>query len=100
MAYINVTRCMEHSLHITAKHFVEAMAPASPTCIQKKVKAALEKAQDNGQLNLDQFNEALTTLNPDDVDGPDNGRGDSEDDDAEFTSGDSLGKALALVKQV
>jgi hypothetical protein len=58
---------MEHSLHIACKHFVEAIAPASPAAIRRKV-------QDN--------------------------EGDDTDTDVEFSSGDALGKALALVKQV
>jgi hypothetical protein len=91
---------MEHLLHIAVKHFVEAVAPASPMSIQKKVKVALKKAQDEGQLNLNQFNNTLTALDLDDIGDPLDDGGNSEDDDAEFTSGDSLSKALALVKQV
>lgn len=91
---------MEHSLHLAAKHFVEAVAPVSPTSIRKKVKAALESARDEGQLDLDHFDNALAALDPDGNEDPHDGGGDSEDGDAEFTSGDSLGKALALVKQV
>lgn len=53
---------MEHAIHITCKHFVEAVGPTLPW-----------KAQ---------------------------GDDDDEDSDAEFTPGDSLGKALALAKQV
>jgi len=86
---------MEHSLHVAAKHFVKAVAPSSPTSIQRKVKAALTKAWDDGQLDPDQFDEALAALAPDDGDND----GDN-DDEIEFTPGDSLGKALALVKQV
>jgi len=95
---------MEHSLHIAAKHFVEAVAPASPTSIRKKVKAALRKAHMNG--NLGDLNEEFSHIDlPQDftddefnqmVEGDDS---DSDDDD-DLTSGDSLGKALALVKQV
>jgi hypothetical protein len=85
---------MEHSLHIASKHFVEAVAPASPTSIRRKVKAALVKARDNGELNLNEFNDALTSINTGDQDN------DDDDDGSDFTTGDSLGKALALVKQV
>jgi hypothetical protein len=86
---------MEHSLHIASKHFVEAVAPASPTSIRKKVKAALAKARDNGELDLDEFNEALTSIGAGDP-----GNADDDNDNSDFTPGDSLGKALALVKQV
>jgi hypothetical protein len=87
---------MEHSLHIAAKHFVEAVAPATPTTIRKKVNSALKKAHKNGHLDLDNIDTVLSAIN---------GDGDDEDDeddegDINFTSGDSLGKAIALVKQV
>lgn len=64
------TRCMEHSLHIAAKHFVETVAPTSSTSIRQNAGTGSDKS-------------------------------DSESDDLDdFTAGDSLGKALALVKQV
>ena len=60
-------RCMEHSLHIAAKHFVETVAPASSSSFRQ----------------------------------PAFGGNESDSDDLDdLTSGDSLGKALALVKQV
>jgi hypothetical protein len=71
---------LHSNLHLAAKHFVKAMAPTSPTSIQKKVKAALTKAWDEGQLDLDQFNEALAALAPDDGD---------NNNEIEFTPGDS-----------
>jgi hypothetical protein len=86
---------MEHSLHIACKHFVEAIAPASPATIRKKVKDALENAWPNGELDLHQFGNDLNLENngePEDNEG--------EDAEVEFSSGDALGKALALVKQV
>jgi hypothetical protein len=89
---------MEHSLHIASKHFVEAVAPASPTSICKKVKVVLAKARDNGELDLDEFNKALTSINAGDQ--ANNNDGNSNDGDGSFTPGDSLGKTLALVKQV
>jgi hypothetical protein len=82
---------MEHSLHIACKHFVDAIAPASPAAIRKKVKAALRKASANGELDLHQFDNELTDVG---LEGDDTGT------DDEFSSGDALGKALALVKQV
>jgi hypothetical protein len=97
---------MEHSLHIAAKHFVEAVSPSSPISIRKKVKAALAKARDNGELGLNEFNEAVASINPGDQGDSDSdsddedGNGDKDDDYSDFKPGDSLGKALALVKQV
>jgi hypothetical protein len=64
---------MEHSLHLAAKHFVQSIAP----CSSKKAD------------NLD------TDTEDDPV--PDNGE---DDDDDDIDAGDSLGKAIALVKQV
>jgi hypothetical protein len=64
---------MEHSLHIACKHFVEAIAPASPAAVHKKVNSG-----GNGDGN----------------------NSEDDDTDVEFSSGDALGKALALMKQV
>jgi hypothetical protein len=91
---------MEHSLHIASKHFVEAVAPASPTSICKKIKAALTKARDNGELNLDEFNKALTSINAGDQANNNDDDSDDGNGDGNFMPGDSLGKALALMKQV
>ncbi len=63
---------MEHSVHVASKHFVEAVAPASLAAIRQKVKTAF------GGLEGD----------------------DDDNEDEDFTAGDALGKALALVKQV
>jgi hypothetical protein len=91
---------MEHSLHIACKHFVETIAPASPTAIRKKVQAAIKTVRAaNGDLDLDKLDDALATLDLENAedDDPDS---DAGDDEVEFTHGDALGKALALVKQV
>ena len=90
----NVIRCMEHALHVASKYFVEAVAPVLPTAIQKKIRVALAKAQDDGKLDLDDFNEALISIDLENV------GEESEDDNTDFTPGDVLGKVLALVKQV
>jgi hypothetical protein len=55
---------------------------------------ALAKAQDDGELDLDVFNEALISIDLENV------GEESEDDNTDFMPGDALGKALALVKQV
>jgi hypothetical protein len=79
---------MEHSLHIACKHFVEAIAPASPAVIRKKVSDALNTSQ-NGEP---------TDLSLEDNGEPEDSEG--EDVDIEFSCGDALWKALALVRQV
>lgn len=87
---------MEHALHIACKHLVETIAPTSPTTIRKKVRAALQAASVNGDLDLDALDDELklATL------GLENYGDNSDDEDVEFSHGDVLGKALALVKQV
>ena len=95
--HLNIIRYMEHSLHLASKHFVEAVAPPSPTSVCKKVKAALLKAHNNRKLNFDEFDKVLSTINLEDQSDGDDLDGDY---DSNFTPGDSLGKALALVKQV
>jgi hypothetical protein len=67
---------MEHSLHLAAKHFVQSIAPCSS-----------KKADNPG-----------TDTEDDPV--PDNIDDDDDDDDDDIDAGDSLGKAIALVKQV
>jgi hypothetical protein len=94
---------MEHSLHLSAKHFVQAVAPSSPRKIARKIKSALRNAEMNGQVNLDMLDEELAGFSFDD--GDDNegeGEGESEGEDVatDFNAGDSLSKALALVGQV
>jgi len=96
---------MEYSLYIVSKHFVEAVASALLTSIREKVKVALVKAHNNGKLNFDEFDEALSLIDLENIGDQNNGDGgrDSNDDDndnSDFTPGDSLGKALALVKQL
>ena len=66
---------MEHAIHIACKHFVEAVSPTSPRKFKGKANAANQPS-----------------------DGPSANEEESSDD--EFTPGDALGKALALVKQV
>ena len=92
---------MEHSLHIACKHFVETITPASPVALRKKVHAAIKKAIDaDGDVDLDKLDNALATLDLENAEGFDDPDSDGSDDELEFTAGDALGKALALVKQV
>jgi hypothetical protein len=67
---------MEHSLHLAAKHFVQTIAPRS----SKKCGAP------GGEYESDPA-----------LDGNDD---DDDDDDGAVDAGNSLGKAIALVKQV
>jgi hypothetical protein len=89
---------MEHSLHIACKRFVKAIAPASLAAICKKVKDVLQKASANGELDLHQYDSKLMDIGLESDGDPDNNE--SDNTDTEFSSGDTLGKVLALVKQV
>jgi hypothetical protein len=66
---------MEHSLHLAAKHFVQAIAPHfGKKCATSGTDAEGDTAEDNDN--------------------------DEDSDGEEIDSRDSLGKAVALVKQV
>ena len=66
---------MEHSLHLAAKHFVETIAPG------------FSKQHGASDINT----EGVYVEDDEDA---------SNDDDDDFDTADSLGKAIALVKQV
>lgn len=89
-------RCMEHCLHLAAKHFVEAIAPPSAQALRKKIRTALEET--GNELDLEKLDGILNDDHNSEG-GSEIDEGDESDED-EFTSGDALGKALALVNQV
>ena len=68
---------MEHLLHLAVKHFVQTIAPHS----HKKCGAACDEYKSNSAS-----------------DGNDNN--DNDNDDHAVDVGNSLGKAIALVKQI
>ena len=72
---------MEHSLHLAAKHFVQAVAPH---CKKRGASATGSDGEDDG----------------DDGDDEDDNEEDDNNDNEVIDAGDSLGKAIALVKQV
>ncbi|KAF9004688.1 hypothetical protein BDQ17DRAFT_1325506 [Cyathus striatus] len=103
--------CMEHAIHLSAKHFIQAVAPSSPSNLNKKIKAALKKSSHHdGSLDLDELDKELADINlevENEEEGPveeeSNTEGVNEvdsDNDFTFLPGDLLGKALALVKQI
>ena len=83
---------MEHSVHIASKHFVEAVTPAFPSTVRKKVKAALKQARASHDAELADL--GINNWEDEEEDS------DITDEDLDFTAGDVLGKALMLVKQV
>jgi hypothetical protein len=103
---------MEHSVDLSAKTFVQTVSPSSGQAILKKMKKALRviTTDGSGSFDLDALDECLVDLDLDDPTNEgaseqievDNSGEDSEEGalDAEAVAADSIGKALALVKQV
>jgi hypothetical protein len=93
-------RCMEHSLHLGAGHFVKGVAPTSSPKILKKVQRVLQNARDGGAYDLDQLDADLADIEDEGEDGDGDEGPDDDDSECEFEIADSIGKALALVNQV
>lgn len=85
-------RCVEHAVHIATKYVVETIAPTPPKPLHKKIRQLLNEACNSGEMNSDEVNQVLSSL--------DGGEDDDEADESDWTSGDALGKLLALIKQV
>jgi hypothetical protein len=64
--------------------------------LQKKLRSLLNQACSNGELDEDEVGKLLLTLG----DGSDTPESDAESEDDEWTTGDAVGKVLALIKQV
>jgi hypothetical protein len=88
---------MEHSLHLSAKYFVQTVAPSSPRKIAKKIERALQNAQIDGEVNLDTLGDKLAGFLFDDGDNDAGEDGEDEDNTTDLDAGDCLGKALAHV---
>src|SRR5271168_1351635 len=95
-------RCMEHAIHVGTGHFIQVVSPTSAHVLVTKIKKAFCDAQ------LDDDNIDFYALEADlggDIDDNDNADAnenneDADDEAADFTIGDTIGKSLALVKQV
>jgi hypothetical protein len=91
-------RCMEHSVNLSAKTFIQAISPSSSRKILK-MKKALQVAgnDDSGTFDLDDLDARLA-----DFDFGDEGDEETEEDgeEVEVDAANSIGKALLLVKQV
>ena len=86
---------MEHAIHLSAGHFIQVVSPTSAHILVKKIKKAFHDAQLDDD-NID-FNALEADLGDDD---DDDNADDADDEAADFTVGDTIGKSLALVKQV
>jgi len=90
---------------LSAKTFVQAVAPSSSRKILKKMKKALQVVSDDdsGTFDLDDIDARLANFNfGDDNDEEIEGEDDEEDEalEAEVDTAAAVGKALLLVKQV
>ena len=91
---------MEHSIDLAACHFIQDVSPSSTQKIVKKLKHALKDVAIDDAVDLNALDAHLTAGGFDSYEG-DEGEGD-EDEEVfnNFEIADSVGKALALVKQV
>ena len=87
------SRCMEHALHLGAGHFIQVVSPTSGHILVKKIKKVFHDAE------LDDDNIDLDVLGSD-LGGDDSDNNDDDSEAAEFSVRDTIGKCLALVKQV
>lgn len=96
-------RCMEHAIHLSAGHFNQVVClPTSAHVLVMKIKKAFHNAQlDDDNIDFDAL-EADLRGDIDDNDNADtnDNNEDADDEAADFTIGDTIGKSLALVKQV
>jgi hypothetical protein len=104
---------MEHSVHLGAGHFVEGVSPTSTSTVIKKVQNTSRQARvdegdgddhdgsdDDHQAQDDDGDGDDGDHDGNDDDGDNDGDDDDDDDDDEFDTGDAVGKALGLIKQV
>ena len=96
---------MEHSVDLSAHHFIQEVSPSTARKLIAKIKAAFQDADlDSENLDLDDLNTRLADFDGEDLDnGADNGRSDESKADNHcviLDIADSVGKALAPVKQV
>src|ERR1700735_5407401 len=91
---------MEHAVHLGAGHFIQVVSLTSACILVKKIKKAFHDAQlDDDNIDFDAL-EADLGGDDDDNDEADDNDEDADDEAADFTVGDTIGKSLALVKQV
>jgi hypothetical protein len=96
---------MEHSVDLAAHHFIQEVSPSTARKLITKVKAAFQDANpDSENPDLDDLNARLADFDGEDLDNSaDNGCSDGSEANnygVVLDVADSVGKALALVKQV
>jgi hypothetical protein len=88
---------MEHAIHVSASHVIKSVSLAPSAAILKRIRSTIKQALDNNaNPDLDQVDANLATLQ---LNSGSNNE-DESDNNQDFGSGDTVGKALALVKQV
>ena len=96
-----VYRCMEHAIHLGAGHFIKTVSPTSTPALLKKIKRAFRQAQLHDEtVDLDALDAGLSGFGEEGADESDEDVEADDDESSEFGVGDTIGKALALVKQV
>ena len=88
---------MEHSIDLAARHFVQEVSPSSTSKLVKKIKKAFDDADISDTVDLDELDSHFAGF---DFANEEEEGGDEDDSDSQFDVADSVGKALALVKQV
>ena len=95
---------MEHAVHLGTGHFIKVVSPTSACTLVKKIRKAFHDAQlDDDNIDFDALEADLGGNDDDEQDEDDTNNADNEADDeaaADFAVGDTIGKSLALVKQV
>jgi hypothetical protein len=90
---------MEHSIDLSARHFVQEVSPSSTSKLLRKMKKAFEDADISDMVDLDVLDSHFAGFNFT----ADEGEVGEDAPDTDFSQGDvvdSVGKALALVNQV
>jgi hypothetical protein len=91
---------MEHSVDLAACHFIQDVSPSSTQKIVKKLKHALKDVAIDDAVDLDALDAHLSAGGFDSYEGSE-GEGDGDEETFNnYDIADSVGKALALVKQV
>ena len=96
-----IDRCMEHAIHLGAGHFIKTVSPTSTPALMKKIKRAFHNAQMHGEtVDLDALDTGLSGFDEAADIGSDQDDDGDDEESPDFGVGDTIGKALALVKQV
>ena len=92
---------MEHSIDLTACHFIQDVTPSSTQKIIKKIKDTLWDADTEDSVDLDALDVHLASGNfNENSDSDSEAKHGDQEKFENFDIADAVGKALALVKQV